>query len=164
MGASALIVCYLIFTFILIPIFGLLMNLGRSLAGGVGGRVIINKNAPTSRTNFGGAGSKTLPPDLDGRNYPSLKGIKLRPIQESKEKAMKMYEAMKNKRHTAGGYDAAVLETLEDLVPDWLHRNDPLDESGDRKSADDEDAGAKEDDEEGRVAETVPKKDTRHRQ
>jgi len=163
MGASALIVCYLIFTFILIPILGLLMDLGRSLAGGVGGRVIINKSAPTgrSRTKFGGAGSSTLPPDLDGRNYPSLKGIRLRPIQELKEETMKRYDAMKNRRHAAGGYDAAVLETLEDLVPDWLHRNDPLGESGDRNSGDNdkEDAGAKEDDEEGRVAETVPRRD-----
>lgn len=123
MCGTTVLVLYMAISFVVLPIVGLLMDLGRTLAGGggSGGGGHIRATAKNQR-------GIAIPPaaDLDGRNYPTLAGMKLRPIQDTKEEAMKLREEMDKARQTTGNkVGDALADTLEDLVPEWLHRNDP---------------------------------------
>ena len=160
MCGTTVLVMYVVFSFILMPILGLLMDLGRSLAdGGAAGGGHIRATAIKKK----GTNAMQVPPaaDLDGRDYPSLAGMKLRPLEDAREEAMKLHEEMKKARQTTGNkVGDALADTLEDLVPEWLHRNDPpADEAknanAEGKRGDNNAANTgvvMEDDEEGRAA------------
>lgn len=131
MCGTTVLALYVAFSFVVLPILGLLMDLGRSLAGGGGGATATGGGGHIRATaiNKRGMNNNLIPPpavDLDGRNYPSLAGMKLRPLQDAKEEAMKLREEMDKARQTTGNkVGDALADTLEDLVPEWLHRNDP---------------------------------------
>lgn len=153
MCGSAVFVLYLAVAFVVMPLLGLLMDLGRSLAGGGGGHIratVINKKGPN-------AIHVPPAPDLDGRNYPSLAGMKLRSVQDTKEEVMKLHKEMKKARQATGNkVGDALADTLEDLVPEWLHRNDlTADEQGEKVNVGGNAATkavtVMEDDEEGRI-------------
>ena len=117
MGATIILASYLLVFFVIGPILGILTDWARALAGNWddSGAIHNGWDSPISMN---------YPADLDGRNFPSLEGMNLKPMEELREETANQSEILAKQRERPGRKDP-VFDFLEEIVPEWLHRNDP---------------------------------------